>query len=163
MSKINSDQIKSVIFHLNDEEYAIPVNIVGSIERMMHVTRVPGTPDFVKGVLNLRGVVTPLIDLRLRFGIEENIHTNQTRIIIIQHEEMEVGLIVDQAYDVLDIPKSSIEPAPESIGSTTTDLNEYIDGVAQYEDRLFILLNIDQILSKETFMTETLTQNKKLV
>lgn len=145
MVETTRESVKSIVFQLNDEEYAMPVELVGAIERMMHITRIPGTPDFVKGVFNLRGVVTPLIDLRLRFGFKEQEYTDSTRTIIIHHQNMDVGLIVDAAYDVVDIPIDSIEPAPEVVGTVQID---YIDGVAKFGDRLLILLNIDEILTK---------------
>ncbi|MCZ0702584.1 purine-binding chemotaxis protein CheW [Natronobacillus azotifigens] len=147
MSEESKQFLKSIVFQLNKEEYAMPVDLVGSIERMMHITRVPGTPNFVKGVLNLRGVVTPIIDLRSRFGFDDLSYTESTRMIIIHPNNMEVGLIVDAAYDVIDIPNEKIEPAPEVVG---TERIEYIDGVAKLEDRLLILLNIDKVLSHES-------------
>ncbi|GEM03413.1 chemotaxis protein CheW [Halolactibacillus miurensis] len=138
--------LKSIVFELNDEEYALPVDLVGAIERVMPITRIPGVPPFVKGVLNLRGVVTPVIDLRERFNFEAQKETEATRVIIIQHDEKDVGLIVDACYDVIDIPNESIEPAPETIGTVKID---YINGVAKYDERLLILLNIDEILSTD--------------
>lgn len=147
MAEVTTDYIKSIVFQLNDEEYAMPVDLVGSIERMMHITRIPGAPSFVKGVLNLRGVVTPILDLRERFGFEDLEETDSTRTIIMHHDNMDVGLIVDAAYDVIDIPKEKIEPAPEVVGSVHI---EYIDGVAKLDDRLLILLNIDKVLSNES-------------
>lgn|SRR5690554_4007532 len=138
--------LKSIVFELNDEEYALPVDLVGAIERVMPITRIPGVPPFVKGVLNLRGVVTPVIDLRERFSFERQEETEATRIIIIQHDEKDVGLIVDACYDVIDIPNDTIEPAPETIGTVKID---YINGVAKYDERLLILLNIDEILSTD--------------
>lgn len=157
MVEIATENVKSIVFQLNNEEYAMPVSLVGSIERMMNMTRIPGTPDFIKGVLNLRGVVTPLIDLRARFDFDEKEYTESTRTIIIQHQNMDVGLIVDAAYDVIDIPKSAIEPAPEVVGSIHID---YIDGVAKYGDRLLILLNINEILSKDVLENRYDSQEK---
>jgi purine-binding chemotaxis protein CheW len=137
--------LKSIVFQLNNEEYALPVEMVGSIERMADITRVPRTDKFVKGVLNLRGVVTPIIDLRARFGFEFINYTESTRMIIIHPNGMDVGLIVDAAYDVIDIPINDIEPAPEIVGAVEID---YIKGVAILDDRLLILLNIEKVLSK---------------
>lgn len=137
---------KVIIFQLNDEEYAVSVQQVGSIERIEPITRVPQTADFVKGVINLRGVVTPIIDLRIRFGLQETEFTESSRIIIVYLDDMEVGLIVDAANDVIDIPENAIEPAPEVIGSVDVD---YIDGVAKLDNRLLILLNLQKVLTKE--------------
>lgn len=137
---------KVIVFQLKDEEYAVSVDQVGGIERMQTITRVPQTADFVKGVINLRGVVTPVIDLRVRFGIEETEFTDATRIIIVYFDDMEVGLIVDAANDVIDIPQQSIEPSPEVVGSVDVD---YIEGVAKLDDRLLILLHLQKVLSND--------------
>ncbi|GAE91604.1 positive regulator [Gracilibacillus boraciitolerans JCM 21714] len=139
---------KSIIIELNKEEYAIPVEVVGAIERMQHITRVPQTASFVNGgVLNLRGVITPIIDLRSRFNMPRIDPTDSTRIIIINLEKYDVGFIVDAAYDVLDIPEESIEPAPEVIGTVDVD---YIAGVAKVGKRLIMLLQLDRVLSQES-------------
>lgn len=146
MTDATNQDIKAIIFQLKDEEYAISVQQVGSIERVQHITRVPQTATFVKGVINLRGVVTPIIDLRDRFGIETTEFTDSTRIIIVYINNMEVGLIVDAAYDVIDIPQDAIEPPPEVIGTVDVD---YIDGVAKIDSRLLMLLNMERVLSKK--------------
>lgn len=146
-TEVNLDR-KVIVFQLQDEEYALSVQQVGGIERILPITRVPQTADFVKGVINLRGVVTPIIDLRARFGMEESAYDDSTRIIIISLDEMEVGLIVDAANDVIDIPEDAIEPAPEVVGTVDID---YIDGVAKLENRLLILLNLQKVLSDKEF------------
>ncbi len=140
------NDIKVIVFQLEKEEYAVSVQQVGSIERIQPITRVPQTETFVKGVINLRGVITPVIDIRLRFGLEEKEYTESSRIIIVHLDDMEVGLIVDSANDVIDIAKNAIEPAPEIIGTVDTD---YIEGVAKVEDRLLILLNLQKVLTPE--------------
>src|SRR5690625_4300696 len=95
---------QSIIVKLDKEEYAIPVEFIGGIERIQQITRVPKTADFIKGVINLRGVITPIVDLRERFGIEPKQHDESTRIIITEMDDYNVGLIVDAAYDVVNIP-----------------------------------------------------------
>jgi purine-binding chemotaxis protein CheW len=139
-------EVKVIVFQLQDEEYGIPVHQVRSIEKMQHITRVPRTAPFVKGVINLRGVVTPIIDLRVRFELEEQAYTDSTRIIIVALEQMEVGLIVDAANDVIDIPVSLIEPRPEVVGNVEV---EYITGVAKVDKRLIILLNLEKVLTRD--------------
>ncbi|MFZ3576628.1 chemotaxis protein CheW [Virgibacillus sp. DJP39] len=136
---------KVIVFQLNEEEYAVSVTQVGSIERMQPITRVPQTANFVKGVINLRGVVTPIIDLRIRFGVEPVAFQESTRIIIVYMNDLEVGLIVDAANDVIDIPESSIEPPPEVVGTVDVD---YIEGVAKLDNRLLILLDLQKVLSQ---------------
>ncbi|SFF70771.1 purine-binding chemotaxis protein CheW [Halobacillus alkaliphilus] len=141
-----SSFLKVIVFQLNEEEYTIPVHQVGSIERIMAITRVPGTAPFVKGVINLRGVVTPIIDLGERLGMESTRITEQTRIITVKIGDLAVGLIVEGANDVLDINQELIEPSPEAIG--TEDL-EFIQGVVHLEQRLLVLLNLEKVLSLE--------------
>jgi len=139
-------QMKVIVFQIGNEEYAVPVDQVGSIERLQSITRVPGTANFVKGIINLRGVVIPVIDLRLRFGMEEASYTESTRIIIIHLDQVEVGLIVDVANDVIDLQEEMIELAPEVVGTVNVD---YISGVAKLEKRLLILLDLPKVLSTE--------------
>lgn len=137
---------KLIVFRLENEEYALSVQNVGSIERLLPITRVPSTPPFVKGVINLRGVVTPVIDLKRRFHQIDTEFTNQTRIIIINIEDITVGIIVDSANNVVDIDESQIEPPPEVVGMVEVD---YITGVVKLDKRLLILLDLEKILSKE--------------
>jgi purine-binding chemotaxis protein CheW len=136
--------VKVIVFQLMDKEYAIPVSQVRSIEKVQHITRVPKAAPFVKGVINLRGVVTPVIDLRSRFLLPEQEHSEDTRVIIAGIDEMEVGLVVDAANDVLDIPTDAIESQPEVAGSAGAD---YISGVAKLEKRLLVLLNLEEVLN----------------
>ncbi|HEY9576433.1 MAG TPA: chemotaxis protein CheW [Pseudobacillus sp.] len=143
MSEITApSMIKVIAFQLMDKEYAFPVHQVQGIEKLIHITRVPGTVPFIKGVINLRGVVTPIIDLRKRFSLPEKEYDEQTRIIIASSDDIEVGLVVDSANDVLDIPKSIIEPQPDIVGAVEA---EYITGVAKLEKRLLILLNLERV------------------
>lgn len=137
------EDLKLIVFQLVDKEYAIPVDQVRSIEKLEHITRVPRTPSYVKGVINLRGVVTPIIDLRSRFDITSSEPTESTRVIIVGLEDKEVGLIVDAANDVLDVEREMIEPSPEVVGVVEA---EYIGGVVKQNKRLLILLHLDKIL-----------------
>ncbi|MFJ7751916.1 chemotaxis protein CheW [Peribacillus muralis] len=141
-----SQEMKVIVFKIKDKEYAIPVDKVSGIEKLLHITRVPKAVQFVKGVINLRGVITPIIDLRVRFGFEEVEYDDSTRIIIVILDDMEVGLIVDSANDVLDIPVNSIEPQPEVVGHLAS---EYISGVAKIDKRLLVLINLENALSLE--------------
>lgn len=141
---MDTELVKVIVFQLGDKEYALPVSQVQGIEKTVHITRVPRTESYVKGVINLRGVVTPIIDLRERFSISTNVKSEETRIIIISQGEMEVGLIVDAANDVMDLSKTSIEPQPEVVGSLE---EEFISGVAKVDKRLLILLNLEKVLN----------------
>ncbi|MBU9714531.1 chemotaxis protein CheW [Evansella tamaricis] len=146
MSDTLLNDLKVIVFQLQNEEYGVSVEQVRSIERIQHITRVPKTPIFVKGVINLRGVVTPIIDLRSRFDMEEVEQTESTRIIIVSVNDMNVGLIVDSANDVIDIPAEDIEDPPEIVGGI--EIN-YIRGVAKLDKRLLILLNLDEVLTQQ--------------
>lgn len=134
---------KVIVFDLNHEEYGIPVKNVKSIEKIQFITRVPKVNDFVKGVINLRGVVTPIIDLRLRFNLQGKEYNERTRIIIVTFEDKEVGFIVDSANDVIDIPSDCVENAPEVVGEKEHD---YIEGIAKLDKRLLIILDLEKVL-----------------
>ncbi|MFC7679585.1 chemotaxis protein CheW [Paenibacillus sp. GCM10028914] len=140
------EEIKVIVFKLGSEEYGIEVDKVQTIERLMPITRVPKTYAFIKGVINLRGVVIPVIDLRGRFGLPEAEHTDQTRIIIVSVNEMEVGFIVDSASDVIDLNNDNIDSPPEVVGGVKA---KYLRGVAKIgEERLLVMLNLSEVLNK---------------
>lgn len=139
------EEIKVIVFALANEEYGIEVEKVKTIERMMPMTRVPKTYDFVKGVINLRGVVVPVIDLRGRFGLPESEYTDNSRIVIISVNDMEVGMIVDSANDVIDVDSDQIQDPPEIVGGVRA---KYLRGVAKVGERLLVLLNLKEVLSK---------------
>ncbi|RAV03532.1 chemotaxis protein CheW [Paenibacillus sp. YN15] len=138
-------ELKVIVFALADEEYGVEVEKVKTIERMMPMTRVPKTYTFVKGVINLRGVVVPVIDLRGRFGLPEREYTDNSRIVIIAVNDMEVGLIVDSANDVIDLDSDAIQDPPEIVGGVRA---KYLQGVAKLGERLLVLLNLQEVLNK---------------
>ncbi|MEK0316019.1 chemotaxis protein CheW [Cohnella sp. 56] len=141
-----AEDFKVIVFTLAHEEYGIEVDKVRTIERMTPVTRVPKTPAFVKGVINLRGVVVPVIDLRSRFSLPETEPTENTRIVIVATGELEVGFIVDSANDVIDLNDDMIENPPEVVGGIKA---KYLRGVAKFgESRLLILLNLSEVLNR---------------
>jgi purine-binding chemotaxis protein CheW len=137
---------KVIVFGLGQEEYGVEVEKVKTIERMLPITRMIKTATFIKGVINLRGVVIPVVDLRSRFGLQEAEYTDQTRILIVIENDKEVGLIVDSANDVLDINSDQVDDPPEIAGGIKA---KYLSGVARVGDnRLLILLNLQAILDK---------------
>lgn len=138
------NEMKAVVFALKQKEYAIDVKHVVSIEKMQNYTRVPHVPPYVKGVINLRGVITPIIDLRTRFQMETKPYDQNTRIIIVSVDDKEVGLIVDGANDVVNNQEKEIEPQPDVIGS---EKQNFISGVLKFGDRLFILLKLENVLN----------------
>lgn len=141
-----AEELKVVVFTLANEEYGIEVDKIKTIERLSPITRVPKTPPFVKGVINLRGVVVPVIDLRGRFGLPETEPTDNSRIIIVAAHDLEVGFIVDSANDVLDVMSDAVENPPEVVGGVKA---KYLSGVAKVGDnRLLILLNLAEVLNR---------------
>lgn len=143
----DSGEIQLVSFFLGDEEFGADILMVQEIIRMQTITRVPNAPHFVEGVINLRGKVIPIVDLRKRLNVNEPIEdTRKIRVIVVDVEGKITGFIVDSVSQVLRIPQSTVEPAP-SIVSTGID-SEYITGVSKLNDKLLILLDFNKILSK---------------
>lgn len=140
--------VKLIVFRIEDEEYVLPIDNVGSIEKVESITRVPRTVDFVKGVINLRGVITPVIDLKQRFKQTPIEITEQSRIIIVHIDDIVVGFLVDEANNVIDVNASLIEETPEVIESQNM---EYISGVINLNNRLLVMLDIEKILEEQTF------------
>jgi len=137
---------KTIVFSIGTEEYGIEVDHVKTIERMMPMTRVPKTPPFVKGVVNLRGVVVPVIHLASRFGLPESAPTENSRIVMVNVGELEVGFIVDSANDVIDVNPDRIEEPPEVVGGIRA---KYLRGIAKIGDnRLLVMLNLPEVLNK---------------
>ena len=150
---IEEKYMKLIAFELNNEEYAIPVEQVRSIEKLQPITRVPKTPPFVKGVINLRGVITPIIDLRIRFNLENVKNSNATRMLMTTIDEMEIGFIVDGANDVLDVKKEQIENTPEVIDSVE---NKYVKGVVKIDSRILVYLDLRSVLTSDTELNKVL-------
>ncbi|MFX3632937.1 MAG: chemotaxis protein CheW [Candidatus Pristimantibacillus sp.] len=140
------EELKVIVFALANEEYGIEVDKVRTIERLSPITRVPKTPSFIKGVINLRGIVVPVIDLRGRFSLSETVPTENSRIIVVAVADLEVGFIVDSANDVIDIDTDTIDKPPEIVGGVKA---KYLRGIAKLgENRLLIMLNLSEVLNK---------------
>src|SRR5690625_348208 len=141
--------MKVIVFQLNEQAYGVDIGQVRSIERMQKITEVPNTADFIKGVMNLRGETTPIIDVKERLrmpDLGETGYTDETRILIVYLDQVQIGLIVDAATNVLDIDATAIEPAPVIIGGVH---EAYLKGVAKLENELLILLNLERILNTD--------------
>ncbi len=135
---------KYLTFVLAEENYGIEILKVREIMGLMDITSVPRTPDYVKGVINLRGKVIPVIDLRLKFGIPEIEATEETCIIVVNVGTVEIGTIVDQVSEVLNIPAGEIEDPPSFGADVDT---RFILGIGKSEGQVTILLNIDLVLT----------------
>lgn len=130
-----ASKLQLVVFTLHDEQYAVDTLKVKEIARMESITPIPRTADYIEGVLNLRGQILPVVCLRKRFGLPPRVETKETRIIIIDTDELRVGLIVDAVSEVSDLSAATVTPAPEMASSP------YIMGVCHYEGSLVVLLD----------------------
>ena len=141
---------KILQFVLDGEYYGVDILKVREINGMMDLTAVPQTPVFMKGLINLRGKVVPVIDLRLKFGLREADYDERTSIIVIEfksiHGQVQMGIVVDTVSEVANIPAEDIEPAPNFGGQLKS---EYIKGMAKTKERVIIILDIDLILTDE--------------
>lgn len=134
-------------FRLAEEEYAVDISAVQEIVRMSSITRVPRAPSFVEGVVNLRGKIVPVIDLRRRFGMASAEPTKATRIIIVDVAGKTVGLIVDAVREVLRLDSDAVSATPELVASSIDAA--FFKGVGQLGDRLIILLDLQRLLNME--------------
>ncbi len=141
----SNEEGKYLTFKLADEEYGVEILKVREIMGMMDITAVPRMPAYVKGVINLRGKVIPVIDLRLKFDLDEAEHTEQTCIIVVDVGK-EIGIIVDTVSEVLDISTADVEPPPSMGGSVDTS---FILGMGKVGDAVKILLDIDKVLTAD--------------
>ena len=133
-----------ISFEVGEEEYGLEILRVKEVIRIREITRLPRAPSFVKGIINLRGDVIPIIDLRDKFGLEAREETAQTRVIVVEVEGRLMGMVVDSASQVVRIPADQIDPPPPVLGGFS---QEFITGVGKLEDKLVILLNADAILT----------------
>lgn len=138
--------VQLVTFHLVGEHFALPIHDTREITLMMDITPVPSAPDFVEGVINLRGQILPIIDLRKRFDLESKEYDADTRIIICELSGNMVGLIVDAIHEVMRIPENSIAPAPKIVAGGIG--NEYIKGITHQDKDMIILINLGKVFSK---------------
>lgn len=142
----SSGLLQLVSFKIGAEEYGVDILKVQEINKMTTITKVPNAPEFIEGVINLRGRVIPIIDLRTRLGMEKKDHTKDTRIIVVDLEGKTVGFIVDSVNEVLRIPSNVTEVPPELVTGIDSD---YITAVGKLEDRLLILLDLDKVLKSD--------------
>jgi len=147
------DSIQLVGFKLGDEEYAIDVLKIQEIIRLMEITSVPRMEPYILGVINLRGKVIPVVDLRVRFDLERSDFDKKTRIVVVKFEKEDIGFVVDEVTEVIRIDKSIVEPTPPLVGAVG---QEYILGICKYRDRLIILLDIDRVVYNDDEITSDL-------
>jgi purine-binding chemotaxis protein CheW len=146
LSTSGTDILQLVSFCIGKEEYGVDILRVQEINRTMEVTRVPNSPHYVEGVINLRGKVIPVIDLRARFGMPKKDWDKSTRIVVVELQGVTVGFVVDSVNEVLRIPRSVTEPPPMFAAGGNSD---YITGVGKLDDRLLILLDLEKVVGIE--------------
>lgn len=152
-SGAGGDQLQLVTFDVADEEFAVDILAVREINRMMTLTRVPQSPPEVEGVINLRGKIIPVLDLRRRFGMPAGERTERSRIIVVEVTGRVLGFIVDGVHEVLRISSAIVEPAPAMVCSIDS---EFIEGVGKLNDRLIILLDLGKLFGAAAGASEGL-------
>ena len=139
----DGELLQLVTFNIADEEFGVDILRVQEIIRLMQITPVPRAPACIEGVINLRGKVIPVIDMRKRFNLPAIERDSQTRIIVMEFDTKIVGFLVDAVSEVLRIPAGTVEPSPAVVAGVGS---EYIVGVGKLDDRLLILLDLDSML-----------------
>ncbi len=142
-----SEAKKHLVFKLDNNEFGIDINkITTIIEKDMNIARVPKLPAFLKGVINLRGEIIPVISLRIRFGLADDVYDEDTRIIIVKLDEFSAGIIVDSVAEVIELNEETTENIANITGEHSLD---YITGVGKVNDRIITLLNLEKLVSLE--------------
>lgn len=145
--QVLDDVVQVVAFQLGNEEYAVDILNVQEINRLLNITRVPRSPDYIDGVVNLRGSIIPVINLHTKFNLSKNDGEDEdTRIIVFQFEDVKAGIIVDKVSEVLHLRRSDIEETSKVYNSIDAEM---IKGVAKVDDRLLILLDLQKLLGIE--------------
>jgi purine-binding chemotaxis protein CheW len=145
---VSDHSIQLVVFRLGQEEYGVPINFVKEIIRKPDITHLPNAPEFVLGVINLRGQILPILSLHERFRISGAVE-GETKVVIVDYGGLTVGMEVNEVSEVLTLPGDRISPAPPM--ATTID-SGFIMGVGKLQDRLLIILDVERILSDEEAM-----------
>lgn len=144
-----SDNREYLVFILADQEYGIDILKVQEIRgyEAQTVTRIANVPSFIKGVTNLRGVIVPIVDFRIKFNLEEISYNHQTVVVILNLESRVVGVVVDGVSDVLNLQKAQISDAPQFGGSVLS--TEYLTGIGTVDERMLILVDIEKLMTSE--------------
>lgn len=146
---MNNIEGKYMTFTLKNEIYGIPIGTVKEINAMMTITEVPNTPKYIKGVINLRGKIISIMDLRMRLGMEEIEYSERTCIIVVEVQNNEkgkkkIGIVVDHVAEVIEIKNSELEDFEEDLAD---GLNAFINGIAKVKDKIIIILDIERIVN----------------
>lgn len=136
---------QSILFKMGDEFYGLSISLVKEIIKPLPVTRFPKSPPYVEGVIDLRGRILPIINLRKMFGLEPAAETDDTRFVDLQLDGLNVGIIVDAVSEVMSIPQHLIEAAPPIVAGVE---GKYLQGIARLNDKLIMLLDVDEIFGQ---------------
>jgi len=145
---MGKDGKQVISFTVGEEEYGVELQHVKEVIRMSDITRLPDVPTYVRGLINLRGLVIPIIDLREKMGLESAEATSLTRIIVVEVKSTLVGMVVDSASQVLRLQADELEPPPVALGGIA---QEYITGVGKLDRGLVILMDVGRLLAREEF------------
>lgn len=140
------NKTKYLCFMLSDEEYAIEIDDIKEIINVREITEVPGAPEYIKGIISLRGVIITIFDFRKRLGFQEKEYGKDARIIVVSVDNAQIGILVDSVTEVLRISEREVEPPPPVIGGIEA---EYLKGVGRVKGRIVILLNLNKALKVE--------------
>jgi purine-binding chemotaxis protein CheW len=143
---VQDTEERFVVFRLGEHEYGVPIMDVHTVERVTPITRVPRSPEYVMGIINLRGEVVPVINLRRRLGLPDREIDEKTHIVVVWIDGENVGMLVDELSQVLPIPSSQIEEAKDIIGNVE---NPYLRGVGRADDRMITLLDLRRVFGLE--------------
>ncbi|KXS46372.1 MULTISPECIES: chemotaxis protein CheW [Methanohalophilus] len=141
------ETVQVIVFNMGEERYGVDISQVKEIIKPPKITRIPNSPDFIEGVTNLRGQITTIINLRKRFGKETKETDNETRIIVIEYENVVIGMIVDSVNEVKYLSSNDIDELPDII--TSRDESKFLTGVGKLEDGLLTLIDLDKVFSEE--------------
>ena len=137
---------KQVVFHLDNEEYGVDIMKVNVIEKYQEIVQVPNSPEYVEGIINLRGEILPIFNLRKKFGLKEKLVDENTKIIVVFLGQMKVGFIVDSVSQIINIDDTQTEAAPRIVTGVS---RRYIQSVAKVDERMIVLLDVDLMLEDE--------------
>jgi len=141
------EEYQLVVFRLGKEEYGVDIAKVQEIVRIQEITRIPQAPSFVEGIVNLRGKIIPIVDLKKRFNLEgEEVSERDKRVIVVNVSNQTIGIVVDSVSEIIRISREDIEPPPPIVAGIEA---AYIEGVGKIDKRLIILLNIEKILTEK--------------
>lgn len=147
------DSQEFLVFSLGKEEYAVDILKVQEIRSYDNVTQIPNSPPFIKGVTNLRGNIVPIVDLRIKFNLENTTYDTQTVVIVVNVKNRVIGMVVDSVSDVMTLPLEMMQDSPEMV--TSMDSN-FIKGLASVSDRMLVIIDIDLLLTAEEMASQVL-------